>query len=87
MVDSTYPPGAVAWKGSAVRRLKSYASWVQYGVSQYRSYLLKRTESFSDLGLVRKDHSGGFYDVSIVYLIYIYIFIDLLLLDNLSISL
>jgi len=27
-VDSTYPPGEEAWKGSAVRRLKGYASWV-----------------------------------------------------------
>ena len=27
-VDSTYPPGVEAWKGSAVRRLKGYVSWV-----------------------------------------------------------
>ena len=27
-VDSSYPPGVEAWKGSAVRRLKGYASWV-----------------------------------------------------------
>jgi hypothetical protein len=27
-VDSSYPPGVGAWKGSAVRRLKGYASWV-----------------------------------------------------------
>lgn len=28
MVDSSYPPGEEAWKGSAVRRLKGYVSWV-----------------------------------------------------------
>ena len=28
MVDSSYPPGVEAWKGSAVRRLKGYVSWV-----------------------------------------------------------
>lgn len=40
-VDSSHPPGVVAWKGSAVRWLKRYASWVQYDVSQYGPYLLK----------------------------------------------
>lgn len=30
MVDSSYPPGALAGKGSAVRRLKRYVSWVKY---------------------------------------------------------
>jgi len=29
LVDSSYPPGEEAWKGSAVRRLKGYASWVR----------------------------------------------------------
>ena len=38
-VDSAYPPGVQAGKGSAVRRLKRYASWVQYDESQYGSYL------------------------------------------------
>ena len=28
LVDSSYPPGVDAWKGSAVRRLKGYVSWV-----------------------------------------------------------
>jgi hypothetical protein len=27
-VDSTSPPGAKSWNGSAVRRLKGYVSWV-----------------------------------------------------------
>nr|YP_009445635.1 hypothetical protein [Tremella fuciformis]ATX61913.1 hypothetical protein [Tremella fuciformis]ATX62118.1 hypothetical protein [Tremella fuciformis] len=38
-VDSSYPLGAQAKKGSAVRRLKRYVSWVQYDVSQYGFYL------------------------------------------------
>ena len=39
-VDSTYPPGAGAGKGSAVRRVKGHASWVKYVVRQYGPYLL-----------------------------------------------
>lgn len=27
-VDLSYPPGVEPWKGSAVRRLKGYMSWV-----------------------------------------------------------
>ena len=39
-------PGAVGGpKGSAVRRLKWYASWVQTGVSQVGPYLLWAQES------------------------------------------
>jgi hypothetical protein len=34
-VDSAYPPGVQAGKGSAVRRLRSHVSWVQYVVRQY----------------------------------------------------
>ena len=29
MVDSAHPPGAQAWKGTAVRSLRSYVSWVR----------------------------------------------------------
>lgn len=39
-VDSTYPPGVEYWKGSAVRRLKGYVSWVKNVVKQFGSYLL-----------------------------------------------
>lgn len=39
-VDSTYPPGVENWKGSAVRRLKGYVSWVKNVVKQFGSYLL-----------------------------------------------
>jgi hypothetical protein len=30
LVDSSHPPGVHAGKGSTVRRLKWYVSWVQY---------------------------------------------------------
>jgi len=39
-VDSSYPGTAKGPKGSAVRRVKRYVSWVKYGVSQYGPYLL-----------------------------------------------
>jgi len=42
-VDSSYPFGASSEKGSAVRRVKGYASWVQYDVSQYGPYLRRVT--------------------------------------------
>jgi hypothetical protein len=29
LVDSAHPPGAQAWKGTAVRSLRSYVSWVR----------------------------------------------------------
>ena len=38
-VGSSHPGGGEAPKGSAVRRLKWYASWVQTGVSQVGPYL------------------------------------------------
>lgn len=44
-VDSAYPPGADAWKGPAVRRLRRYVSWVQYVVRQYSLHLPFRTRS------------------------------------------
>jgi len=37
-VDSAHPPGAQARKGTAVRSLRSYVSWVQYAVKQYSLY-------------------------------------------------
>jgi len=43
-VDSSYPGGAVAAKGSAVRRVKRYVSWVKYVVRQYGFYLLWEIE-------------------------------------------
>lgn len=47
-----------ARKGSAVRRLKGYASWVKYVVRQYGSYLLMIRLSKLDLFFVRKDLNG-----------------------------
>jgi hypothetical protein len=39
-VDSSHPGGAQPAKGSAVRRLKWYVSWVQNVVRQFGPYLL-----------------------------------------------
>jgi len=39
-VDSSHPGGAQSAKGSAVRRLKWYVSWVQNVVRQFGPYLL-----------------------------------------------
>ena len=39
-VGSSHPGGAAPSKGSAVRRLKWYASWVQNVVRQFGPYLL-----------------------------------------------
>lgn len=40
-VDSAHPSAVAGGKGSAVRRLKCYVSWVQYVVRQYGSYFLE----------------------------------------------
>jgi len=39
-VDSSYPVAAEGNKGSAVRRLKRYVSWVQNVVRQFGPYLM-----------------------------------------------
>ena len=44
-VGPSHPGGEGAPKGSAVRRLKWYASWVQTGASQVGPYLLWAQES------------------------------------------
>jgi len=43
-VDSSYPGAGKCPKGSAVRRVKRYVSWVKYDVSQYGPYLLMGKE-------------------------------------------
>lgn len=53
-VDSSYPGGAIAPKGSAVRRVKWYVSWVKYVVKQYGSYLLMGKESDGTFGFKRR---------------------------------
>ena len=45
-------------KGSAVRRLKWYASWVQNVVRQFGLYLLWAQEICEDPTLVREDRVG-----------------------------
>ena len=40
-VGSALPGRAAASKGGGVHSLKSHASWVKYGASQYGLYLLK----------------------------------------------
>ena len=45
-------------KGSAVRRLKWYVSWVQTDVSQVGPYLQWASERCGDLSLVREDWDG-----------------------------
>jgi len=40
-VGSSHPEAEVGFKGSAVRRLKWYASWVQNVVKQFGPYLLQ----------------------------------------------
>jgi len=54
-VDSSYPGVVGDSKGSAVRRVKGYVSWVKYVVIQYGSYL--RTELISkwELTVVREE--------------------------------
>ena len=45
-------------KGSAVRRLKWYASWVQNVVRQFGPYLSWAQDICEDLSLVREDREG-----------------------------
>ena len=45
-------------KGSAVRRLKWYASWVQNVVRQFGPYLSRAQDICKDLSLVREDRDG-----------------------------
>ena len=45
-VDSSHPGGAQSAKGSAVRRLKWYVSWVQNVVRQFGPYLLYKKKKF-----------------------------------------
>jgi hypothetical protein len=44
-VDSSHPGGVAAPKGSAVRRLKRYVSWVQTDASQVGPYLHRAQET------------------------------------------
>ena len=57
-VGSSHPGAEGGPKGSAVRRLKWYASWVQTGVSQVGPYLLWALQCCEETSLVREDWEG-----------------------------
>ena len=57
-VGSSHPGGGEAPKGSAVRRLKWYVSWVQTVVRQVGPYLLWAHETCGGSSLVREDLEG-----------------------------
>ena len=57
-VDSSHPGAGEGPKGSAVRRLKWYVSWVQNVVRQFGPYLLQAQEICVELSLVREDRDG-----------------------------
>jgi len=54
-VDSSHPGGEEVPKGSAVRRLKWYVSWVQNVVRQFGPYLPWVLKNWEELILVRED--------------------------------
>ena len=56
---------AVTMKGTTVRRLKSYTSWVKYVVRQYGFYLLRGIRIDKGLSFVRKEH-GVFININIL---------------------
>jgi hypothetical protein len=65
-VDSSHPGAEVGPKGSAVRRLKRYESWVQNVVRQFGPYLLQAQEICVELSLVREDRDGRTSGVPVV---------------------
>jgi hypothetical protein len=65
-VDSSHPGAEVGPKGSAVRRLKRYESWVQNVVRQFGPYLLQAQEICVELSLVREDRDGRISGVPVV---------------------
>ena len=65
-VDSSYPGAVAGSKGSAVRRLKRYVSWVQTVVRQVGPNLSCPQEDCEELLLVREDRSGDTSDVPVV---------------------
>ena len=57
-VGSSHPGAGEGPKGSAVRRLKWHASWVQNVVRQFGLYLSWAYEICAVLVLVREDRTG-----------------------------
>ena len=65
-VGSSHPGAGEGPKGSAVRRLKWHASWVQNVVRQFGPYLLRARDICGALALVREDRVGHTSGVSVV---------------------
>ena len=65
-VGSSHPGAVFGPKGSAVRRLKWHASWVQNVVRQFGPYPLWALENWEELSLVREDRDGRTDGVSVV---------------------
>ena len=65
-VGSSHPGAGEGPKGSAVRRLKWHASWVQNVVRQFGPYLLWAQEICEALTLVREDRVGPAAGLSVV---------------------
>ena len=65
-VGSSHPGAGEGPKGSAVRRLKWHASWVQNVARQFGPYLLWALETCEDLTLVREDRVGRTSSVPVV---------------------
>ena len=60
-VGPSRPGAGEGPKGSAVRRLKWHASWVQNVARQFGLYLLRALEAWGVLTLVREDRVGRTY--------------------------
>lgn len=69
MVDLSYPPGEEAWKGSAVRRLKGYMSWV----NTYSLYNIGIIFNINVLILINKIGIKFNINVLIIYLMFIFL--------------
>jgi hypothetical protein len=67
-VGSSHPGAEAGSKGSAVRRLKRYVSWVQNVVRQFGPYLPQAKENWENPTLVREDREGITYGGPIVFL-------------------
>ena len=65
-VGSSHPGAGEGPKGSAVRRLKWHASWVQNVARQFGLYLQWALEICVDLTLVREDRVGRTSGVPVV---------------------
>ena len=57
-VGSSHPGAGAGPKGSAVRRLKRHASWVQNVVRQFGLYPLRSLGCLGGLPIVREDLGG-----------------------------